>query len=195
MEAGSRHAPNRVHGFSQKNATSNAGFDRDRLKQYGGVANWDDMKKPQVDVLIGFSEKKPWAVVPTRRTYSFLPLFRKNLTDVDSTLTREGEQMLTICDRGYSSNCQGYSRREFLRVGSLAAGLAGFSLPALLASQARANSGTPSAPKSVVLLFLQGGPTQHETWDPKPEAPVQYRTLGDTIPTGISGVSFRRLQP
>lgn len=103
--------------------------------------------------------------------------------------------MLTVFDRGYSSNCQGYSRREFLRIGSLAAGLSGFSLPALLASQAQANSGTPSAPKSVVLLFLQGGPTQHETWDPKPEAPVQYRTLGDTIPTTIPGVSFSQYFP
>ncbi len=103
--------------------------------------------------------------------------------------------MLTIFDRGYASNCQGYSRREFLRIGSLALGLSGFSLPALLASQARVNSGTLSAPKSVVLLFLQGGPTQHETWDPKPQAPVQYRTLVDTIPTTISGVSFSQYFP
>lgn len=103
--------------------------------------------------------------------------------------------MLTIFDQGKASNCQGYSRREFLRVGSLGMGLSGFSLPALLASRAQANLGASSAPKSVVLLFLQGGPSQHETWDPKPEAPVQYRTLVDTIPTKSAGVSFSQYFP
>lgn len=87
------------------------------------------------------------------------------------------------------------SRREFLRIGSLGMGLAGLSLPALLASRAQANSGGSAAPKSVVLLFLQGGPTQHETWDPKPDAPVQYRTLVDTVPTAIPGVAFSRYFP
>lgn len=87
------------------------------------------------------------------------------------------------------------SRREFLRIGSLGMGLAGMSLPALLASRAQANSGGSTAPKSVVLLFLQGGPTQHETWDPKPDAPVQYRTLVDTVPTAIPGVAFSRYFP
>src|SRR5947209_8061097 len=98
--------------------------------------------------------------------------------------------MLTILDRGYARNCQGHSRREFLRIGSLALGLSGLSLPALLASQARAGSSDTAASKAVVLLFLQGGPTQLETWDPKPEAPKEYRTLGDVIPTALPGVSF-----
>jgi uncharacterized protein (DUF1501 family) len=97
--------------------------------------------------------------------------------------------MLSIFDRGHARTCQGATRREFLRVGSL--GLAGLSLPGLLAARARAAEvGDSTAQKSVVLLFLQGGPTQLETWDPKPDAPQEYRTLGDTLPTALPGVRF-----
>ncbi len=103
--------------------------------------------------------------------------------------------MLTILDRGHAGNCQGLSRREFLRVGSLALGLAGLSLPALLASRARADSGSTPPPRAVVLLFLQGGPTQLETWDPKPDAPKESRTIVDPIPTALPGVSFSSYFP
>src|SRR5262245_57734855 len=99
--------------------------------------------------------------------------------------------MFTIFDRGCASTCQGPTRREFLRVGSLglgSLGLAGLTLPGLL--RAQASTGSTSERKSVVLLFLQGGPTQHETWDPKSAAPEQYRTLVDCIQTGLPGVSF-----
>ncbi len=94
--------------------------------------------------------------------------------------------MLTIFDRGCAHTCQGRTRREFLRVGGLALG--GLTLADLLA--ARAAAGDSSEPKAVVLLFLQGGPTQLETWDPKPDAPQETRTLGGTIPTALPGVRF-----
>src|SRR5262245_51043427 len=100
--------------------------------------------------------------------------------------------------QGHASSCQGQSRREFLRIGSLASlglGLGGLTLPALLAAKARADSNGSSAHKSVVLLFLQGGPTQHETWDPKPRAPMQYRTLADTVRTALPGVTFSSYFP
>src|SRR5262245_64525888 len=100
--------------------------------------------------------------------------------------------------QGHASSCQGQSRREFLRIGSLASlglGLGGLTLPALLAAKARADSNGSSAHKSVVLLFLQGGPTQHETWDPKPSAPMQYRTLADTVRTALPGVTFSSYFP
>src|SRR4051812_29925831 len=103
--------------------------------------------------------------------------------------------MLRILDRGYSRNCQGFSRREFLRIGSLGGALSALSLPGLLASRARANQGAAAGPKSVVLLFLQGGPTQLETWDPKPNAPAESRTIVDSIPTALPGSSFSRYFP
>ena len=96
--------------------------------------------------------------------------------------------MLTIFDRGYARNCEGRTRREFLRVGSL--GLAGLSLADLLAARAAAGESLATEHKSVILLFLQGGPTQLETWDPKPDAPQEFRTLGGTIPTALPGVAF-----
>jgi uncharacterized protein (DUF1501 family) len=99
--------------------------------------------------------------------------------------------MLTIHDRGHAATCQGRTRREFLRIGSLALG--GLTLPDLLA--ARAASGDSTGHKSVVFLFLQGGPTQLETWDPKPEAPAEYRTIVDTIPTAHPGVRFSKYFP
>jgi hypothetical protein len=103
--------------------------------------------------------------------------------------------MLTIHDRGYASNCQGPSRREFLRVGGLGLGLSGLTLPGLLAARARAGESRGGPQKAVVLLFLQGGPSQLETWDPKPEAPKEYRTHTDCIPTAHPGVRFCRYFP
>ncbi len=101
--------------------------------------------------------------------------------------------MLTICDRGHAATCRGRTRREFLRIGGLALG--GLTLPDLLAARARAGSGDSTDHKSVVLLFLQGGPTQLETWDPKPDAPEEYRTIVDTIPTAHPGVRFSKYFP
>jgi hypothetical protein len=103
--------------------------------------------------------------------------------------------MLTIHDRGFASNCQGLSRREFLRIGSLGLGLSGLTLPGLLAARAQAKESSGPPQKAVVLLFLQGGPSQLETWDPKPEAPKEYRTHTDCIPTAHPGVEFCRYFP
>ena len=82
--------------------------------------------------------------------------------------------MFRILDHG-SQLCDGLTRREWLRVGGL--GLCGLSLPGLL--QARAvKSAAPKdsfgRAKSCIALFLLGGPPQHETWDPKPDAPAEF---------------------
>lgn len=71
-----------------------------------------------------------------------------------------------------------FSRRECLQVGSV--GAMGLSLPALLQARAvpEANTGWEGAlgrAKACIVLFLLGGPPQHETWDPKPEAPAEIR--------------------
>jgi len=81
------------------------------------------------------------------------------------------------------------SRREFLRVGSLALG--GLSLPGLLAWRARAaDSGRLTTDKSVVFLFLQGGPSQLETFDPKMTAPDTVRSIFGEVQTALPGITF-----
>ena len=93
--------------------------------------------------------------------------------------------MLTIADQR-----PGTSRRELLRLGSL--GLAGLSLPSLLASRAAATGArdNPLKDKCVIFLFQQGGPSQLETFDPKMDAPSEVRTVGGTTRTSLAGVHF-----
>ena len=79
--------------------------------------------------------------------------------------------MLTLLDTQATHTCRGYSRRDFLRIGTLAMG--GLALPQLLAAKDRSSSPVAGAVKgkSVVLLFLQGGPPHIEFFDPKMTAP------------------------
>ena len=78
--------------------------------------------------------------------------------------------MLSLTDFLPTRHCQGTSRREFLRVGSLALG--GLTLPHLLAAHANAAGKADYVrDKSVVVLFLQGGPSHIEFFDPKMTAP------------------------
>ncbi len=79
------------------------------------------------------------------------------------------------------------SRRNFLKA-SLA-GLAGLSLPGLLRARADAPPGrTAPNGKSVILLWMTGGPSHIDTWDPKPDRPAQNRGPFATIPTRLPGV-------
>src|SRR5271167_1359713 len=82
------------------------------------------------------------------------------------------------------------SRRNVLKAGW--AGMAGLSLPALLRGRARASeAGRPvRGAKSVILLWMAGGPSQIDTWDPKPDRPLQNRGPFGVIPTRLPGVSF-----
>ncbi len=89
------------------------------------------------------------------------------------------------------------SRREWMRVGGLNA--VGLSLPALLQGRAKAaKSSAPNAPvraKSCIVLFLLGGPPQHETWDPKPNAPVEIHGDLDAIASAAPGFAVGELMP
>ncbi len=83
-------------------------------------------------------------------------------------------------------------RRGFLKAGGL--GLTGLSLSELLRHEAQAG---PSAKKenSVLILWMRGGPSQHETWDPKPEAPVEYRGAFGATETNVPGIQICDLLP
>ncbi|HEY2909054.1 MAG TPA: DUF1501 domain-containing protein [Gemmataceae bacterium] len=87
--------------------------------------------------------------------------------------------------------CQSLDRRAFVQIG--ASSVLGLSLAELL--RAGAAGRTPGAAKSVILLWLWGGPSQLDTFDPKPHASLDYRGPFSTIPTKISGVRFCELFP
>jgi uncharacterized protein (DUF1501 family) len=90
--------------------------------------------------------------------------------------------------------CDGTSRREFMQIGTL--GLMGLTLPDLLrARAAAAEAGKPKKNLSIVLLFLDGGASQFETFDPKMAAPKEYRCLFGDTQTTLLGVTFCSLLP
>jgi hypothetical protein len=97
--------------------------------------------------------------------------------------------MLTVPSSRRYRDCEGNSRRDFLKVGALGAGA--LTLPALLRAKAEAASaGQTVQDKSVIWLWLSGGPTHVETFDPKMTAPVEYRSTTGEAPTNIPGVSI-----
>ncbi len=91
--------------------------------------------------------------------------------------------------------CDGISRRELLRAGGLSFG--GLSLAGLLGKPALATAtgGGAGSAKSCIVLFLMGGPDQHSTWDPKPDAPPEVRGAFAPISSRVPGVQFSELMP
>jgi len=104
--------------------------------------------------------------------------------------------MLSFYDRPVRL-CDGLSRREWLRVGGLSA--LGLGLPGLLQArqaQAAATGGQGGGkPRSCIFLFMLGGPPQHETWDPKPEAAAEIRGDLKPIDTNVPGLKVGELMP
>src|ERR1700722_6948260 len=104
--------------------------------------------------------------------------------------------MLTISDRKYRL-CDGLTRRDWLRVGGL--GLFGLSAAGLATARAaaapRRQGGSFGRAKSCILLYLSGGPPQHETWDPKPDAPVEIRGDFRPISSSVPGLHVGELMP
>ena len=97
--------------------------------------------------------------------------------------------MLTFVTGRGTADCDGTTRRDFLKVGSL--GLGGCSLASLLAARSHAvESGKSVKSTSVVWLWLGGGPTHIETFDPKMTAPSEYRSVTGEIATSIPGVTI-----
>lgn len=98
--------------------------------------------------------------------------------------------MLSILDTS-APLCDGFRRRELLRVGTVAA----FGAGALSTSPSLASSQSSSRPKSCIILFLMGGPPQHSTWDPKPDAPPEIRGEIAPIATNVPGITVGELMP
>lgn len=95
--------------------------------------------------------------------------------------------------------CEGVSRRDMLRIGGL--GMAGAALPQLLEWQAVSAADNVARPKSfgkakgVILIHLYGSPSQLETVDPKPDAPVEIRGEFGCIPSSLPGCNVCELFP
>ena len=104
--------------------------------------------------------------------------------------------MLSLYDRAFRL-CDGIQRREFLRTGGLS--VLGLSLPSLLRARAQGSPASATSTfgraKNVIFLYLAGGPPQHETFDPKPNAPAEIRGEFQPIHTNVPGIHFGELLP
>lgn len=98
--------------------------------------------------------------------------------------------MLTITGDRYV-NCDGVSRRGFLKVGAL--GLGGLTLADLFRLEAWA--GTGSSTKAIINVHLSGGPSHQDLWDLKPDAPSEYRGEFRPIATNVPGIQICELLP
>jgi len=106
----------------------------------------------------------------------------------------KGAKGRDLCDAHLGS-----TRRDFLRVGG--AGMMGMTLNNILAAQDQSKA-SPHAgrdgwgkAKSVILLYLQGGPSHLDLWDPKENVPDKIRSAFKTIPTQIPGIHFTEILP
>jgi len=98
--------------------------------------------------------------------------------------------MFTIFGNNSDRTCQGVNRREFLRIGGLGL-LGGLTLPMLLHAKAQAAAnGRVVKDKSVVFLFLSGGPSHIEFFDPKMDAPAEIRSITGETQTTLPGITF-----
>ncbi|MCE9608583.1 MAG: DUF1501 domain-containing protein [Planctomycetia bacterium] len=103
--------------------------------------------------------------------------------------------MLELTGRSWPS-AGGLARRSFLKIGSVglgAAGIGGLALPDLMAHRASAAAGSGKSAKNdtaVILFWMAGGPSQNDTFDPKPDASEIVRGPFKTIDTAVPGMRF-----
>jgi len=90
-------------------------------------------------------------------------------------------------------NCSGASRRNFLRIG---VPLLGLGLPELLRREAcAAAAGQSASRKSLIVFWTDGGISQQDTYDPKPDAPAEYRGTSRAIGTSVPGIMLSERLP
>src|SRR5687767_15800750 len=94
-------------------------------------------------------------------------------------------------------NCAGHTRRDFLQVGL--SGALGLGLCNLLRLRASASPAGAISGKgkgvNCIMIWLDGGPSHYETFDPKPDAPAEIRGEFKTVPTSVPGVHFSEVVP
>ena len=104
--------------------------------------------------------------------------------------------MLTIPGSDRTRFCTGVSRRDFLRIGALGlGGLGGLTLADLLRLKARGAVAGRASGKAVIFVYLFGGPSHIDTYDMKPDAPVEYRGEFKPIQTNVPGFDICELMP
>jgi hypothetical protein len=110
-------------------------------------------------------------------------------------LSEKGPAMLRVELQGRARRyCDGLSRRSFLQLGI--AGMGAMGLPQLLrARAAAAGEGGGAKDTSVILLWLDGGPSHMDLYDLKPDAPAEYRGIWSPIKTNVPGMDISELFP
>lgn len=98
--------------------------------------------------------------------------------------------MLTIYGKQQKSFCDGFSRRDFLTIGTLALG--GLNMPQALALE---NVIKRSPTKSVIMVYLPGGPPHLDMFDMKPDAPIDIRGELNPIKTKVPGIEICEYMP
>ena len=90
-------------------------------------------------------------------------------------------------------HCDGVHRRTMLKVGALAS--AGFALPDLLRLRAGSTGSEQAKSRQALLIFLPGGPSHYESFDPKPDAPLEIRGPFSSIATSVPGLQISETLP
>src|SRR5579864_9332860 len=101
--------------------------------------------------------------------------------------------MLTFTGEGSTRTCDGVTRRDFLRAGTL--GAIGFTLPQLLALKARGAVAADKDERSCIMIFNLGAPSQLDLFDPKPDAPEEIRGPFQAIRTASPDMQLTELLP
>ena len=103
--------------------------------------------------------------------------------------------MLTLFGTERRPFCDGLSRRSFLRAGALGAG--GLTLAEVLRLRAHgaAPANRPRTDRSIIMVYLNGGPSHMDMYDLKPQAPVEYRGEFSPIETNVPGMQISELLP
>ncbi|MBJ44422.1 MAG: hypothetical protein CMJ80_14310, partial [Planctomycetaceae bacterium] len=101
--------------------------------------------------------------------------------------------MLDICGRGKAFTCDGVTRRDFLRVGTL--GATGLGLPQYLAAKEQGAIDPHKDEQSCIMIFNLGAPSQLDTFDLKPDAPAEVRGPFHPINTASPDIQISEIFP